>query len=1471
MKPATQLWPISAMLISLWTCDRAHAAPFPLDSTLVGHSRPLVSPATTPSSDYHKREPEFGAKGFYNTRLDPDGHCSVQPFPTDISYITFRDHPGEAHLPVPHLDIAPAGFNLDKSNCWYHEKPCPGIPHIPSESAKSSSIPLHYPPRPTTSGGRITVTGATQTRYMNATSTVSCVTPGTSISNTASPSQSISETTIPSSTAATEPTMSAQDVFRPISTDAIPNNIQSRDDHFVKKNFIENAPGPISTNKFYANFFLGSQTNATFTHPYSVAWAKGNGPAKSFGLAISHIEENKRAMGDPSKTIPGNPMRYFINPIGIQSVILSATELGGSTTLGVSKPEAFSAEAVLRPQAGRSESITFPVVQGMGFVTGIYNNLQPAIQTGVFFRKIEGAGSPKNGVFKYRILLEDDANWLLYVIPDNGADPKMEHVSNSLIRGPKGFKGIIQVTKNPSGGNGEKIYDRSCAAYAKTAKISGSVSGNTGTYKLSWDKAGKDSGAPLVMFALPHHVASFDDATKNTKTEIKLITTTKGMATAHVGNSWTMVEKNLPTSMDFAPWKPGMNARASLSTAAKQAIKAVAGNELSQNMDSQTNLDSMYFSGKALAKFASAIYAIHELVGDRGLAAEPLNVLKRCFARFVDNKQKNALVYDTVWKGVVSSGTYKTGDPGLDFGNTLYNDHHFHYGYFILSAAIIGKLDPNWLNANKAWVNMLVRDAADSVSDDKFFPFSRGFDWFHGHSWAKGLFESLDGKDQESTSEDSMFAYAIKMWGKTIGDKSMEARGNLMLGILARSFDNYFLMRKSNVNQPRKFIDNKVTGILFENKIDHATYFGMNLEYIQGIHMLPLLPNSAYTRRADFVREEWDAMFAANATLPADRVQGGWKGVLFANLAIIDPEASWRFFSQDRFDLGWIDGGASRVWYMAYAAGAGLAKDCVLPAAAFPPPTNLGSSVTFKKELQTFTEEFRKTLEGPLDGKTTSFSINLFSTSDKDTPFYDFHHLATEFDGLIPDGGLNGDTVYRAGSISKVATVYAFLVEAGIDRFDEKITKFIPELAAAARKNGKHSDGIDNIDWDEVTISALAGYVAGVIFDSYGPDIVDYPPIFPPGMLPAKNYSQKCGVFPTQPLCTRKEFFHGLLELPAIYPTFTAPVYSNTGFGLIGLALERITGRSFEATMSKLYKSIKASRSTFDYRDVKDSQGIIPGDATASMWNARIGIEKAFGRAILDNTLIPASATRRWLRPTAFTARSTESVGAPWEIYRLKTNNRLVDLYTKRGGIGRYASHLILVPDYNIGISVMVAGIMAAPQEAALSELLVNRLVPAFEREAAIQASKKYDGTYKANNLNSTIVFETADNRPGIGVKSWISNGTDVLAALNGIYSPGGTTPNLRVYPRQLTNKKRGGSQEAFMWSFEAVPIDSASDGAKNGEGEPIFTGTCPGWGNADFTLYSRKPLSQMIFNVDRSGKVTGVEASGFHVTMHKQ
>ena len=670
----------------------------------------------------------------------------------------------------------------------------------------------------------------------------------------------------------------------------------------------------MQTNKFYANFFLGGQEQPVWTHPYSLFWAKGHGG--TYGMAVSHSDRDRFAFGGGDSP---DQARYFMAPLGLQSMVLSAAELGQDTTLTIDDAKAFSVDANLAASAGSRVLVSLPCVQGMGLVTAIYDKAKPVVTSGIFFRTLTYVQETNSTTFKYQIQLNDDSKWLLYATPTGSqGTPPFVLTNSSVITGPENFVGLIQIAKNPADAEGEKVIDSSAGAYAMNATVSGFANGHSGSYSLSWTKGGRQSQT-LLMYALPHHVESFDEQTKAAvKSNMKLTTTTKGFATAVLADRMTMIENDLPDTIGFAPWIAGGSQDVKLNGATRDLINQVGKSELSQDMDAQTRLNSMYYSGKGLAKFATIIYTLHSMTDNSQLAAAGLDKLKVAFNVFVDNTQPEPLVYDTVWKGVVSSASYKSPyDLGLDFGNTVYNDHHFHYGYFVWTAAVIGYLDPKWLDqgSNKAWVNTLVRDFANPV-DDAEFPFSRAFDWFHGHSWAKGITESGDGKDQESTSEDTFATHALKMWGKVTGDANMEARGNMQLAIQARSLRNYFLMTSDNKNQPPQILHNKVTGILFENKVDHATYFGDKVEYIEGIHMIPLNPSSAYTRSQQFVKEEWDTYFSNGRV---DQVQGGWKGILYANLALIDAQKSYDFFADPNFNLQ-LDGGASRTWYLAYSA-----------------------------------------------------------------------------------------------------------------------------------------------------------------------------------------------------------------------------------------------------------------------------------------------------------------------------------------------------------------------------------------------------------------------------------------------------------------------------------------------------------------------------------------------------------------------
>ncbi|KAI1777137.1 family 81 glycosyl hydrolase [Hypoxylon cercidicola] len=712
------------------------------------------------------------------------------------------------------------------------------------------------------------------------------------------------------------PTATTPDIFgTPISTNAPPSYFTVQKDHPVPRKGI-GGPAPIGTNKFYANFFLGNQTQPSYVHPYSLSWTRGQGASSSWGIAISHTEADQLTFGDISPDT--GAARFFMNPVGIQSLCLSAAELGPKAALTTDNLSSHSANVNLHSAGGANPLITFPLVQGMGFVTAVYKGGTPVIETGVYFKTVtKSLRGPKQGMIKYTFYLEDGKVWHVYAYSAKGDSFDLTVVNNKMAKAAKPFDGIVQIAKD-SGNGAETILDAASGTYPIGVTLSGSTAGSKGTYTFTFRKGGF-TNVKLLMYALPHHVECFDSATHQSISVAKLQTTTKGMAMGVVADSWTMDEPNMPVTMGFAPWEPVHGERKSLNSMAVSTITPVAEKELSQDMDKQSNQSSMYFSGKALAKFAGISFVAKELLNNDKLAANGTKYLEAAFARFVENRQQFPLYYDAAWGGLVSSATYKTGNDGEDFGNTFYNDHHFHYGYFIHAAAIIGHLNPDWLKnqTNVDFINSMVRDIANPSPSDTYFPVFRNFDWYHGHSWAHGLYETADGKDQESSSEDAMHAYAIKMWGKTIGDAKMEARGNLMLAIIARSLNRYYLYQDGNDIQPEKFVGNRVAGILFENKCHHTTYFGENIEYIQGIHMIPLLPSTKLTRPDNFARQEWNTYFDNGR---ADKVVGGWKGILYGNLATFDPQAAWNFFTQKNFDPSWLDGGASLTHYMAYCA-----------------------------------------------------------------------------------------------------------------------------------------------------------------------------------------------------------------------------------------------------------------------------------------------------------------------------------------------------------------------------------------------------------------------------------------------------------------------------------------------------------------------------------------------------------------------
>ncbi|CAI8594175.1 unnamed protein product [Vicia faba] len=54
----------------------------------------------------------------------------------------------------------------------------------------------------------------------------------------------------------------------------------------------------------------------------------------------------------------------------------------------------------------------------------------------------------------------------------------------------------------------------------------------------------------------------------------------------------------------------------------------------------------------------------------------------------------NGFLYDKKWGGIITK--QGSADTHANFGFGVYNDHHYHLGYFLYGIVVLAKIDPIW-------------------------------------------------------------------------------------------------------------------------------------------------------------------------------------------------------------------------------------------------------------------------------------------------------------------------------------------------------------------------------------------------------------------------------------------------------------------------------------------------------------------------------------------------------------------------------------------------------------------------------------------------------------------------------------------------------------------------------------------------------------------------------------------------------
>lgn len=266
---------------------------------------------------------------------------------------------------------------------------------------------------------------------------------------------------------------------------------------------------------------------------------------------------------------------------------------------------------------------------------------------------------------------------------------------------------------------------------------------------------------------------------------------------------------------------------------------------------------------------------------------------------------------------------------------------------------------------------------------------------------------------------------------------------------------------------------------------------------------------------------------------------------------------------------------------------------------------------------------------------------------------------------------------------------------------------------------------------------------------------------------------------------------------------------------------------------------------------------------------ASLGDFSEIGRSILRSSILPKHLTREWLKPVSHSAQLFSSVGQPWEIARMNVpiepgsnNTRVVDLYTKNGGLGGYNAWLFLSPDHEMGIAVLVASISGgeagSPTLFAMSELALATWIPAAEAAAREAAAANYVGTFRSEDgLNSSLSLEVVPDYQGVRITQLIYNGTDILQFLSDVAGRAGGSL------QYMSLQDDGRLAFRAIWQTRKVQYPPNA----------VLTRECNfKWSDVDTLVYGNVGLDEFIISVDSgSGKATGVEMPALRTSFSKR
>ena len=567
---------------------------------------------------------------------------------------------------------------------------------------------------------------------------------------------------------------------------------------------------------------------------------------------------------------------------------------------------------------------------------------------------------------------------------------------------------------------------------------------------------------------------------------------------------------------------------------------------------------------------------------------------------------------------------------------------------------------------------------------------------------------------------------------------------------------------------------------------------------------------------------------------------------------------------------------------------------CDSPTPAFPPPDFDAHGLL----LQSTTDRIHnaiKSLSQQDEYNKTSFSLEVTSQT---RTLISIHHTAKIRSSLRRGAKeISNLTAYRIASMTKPFTVLAILQQhqAGNLSLDDPISDYVSALNLPQK---------GSIPWKHITLRSLATQQSGIPRDLAQGDVIVSPDRAAKLGLPPINGSlfdlglPSCdGLVNYTTACTPIDLLSWAMTLQPLFAPNQKSSYGNINFELLGLVIANVSGLPYDEYITiRILQPLGMAGSRFTMPP--DEVAAVPADIEY-YWPFYMGVQNPTGglyssssdmstwlRHVLSTYNARPLAAGNWFAPASFSGSIDTYYGMPWEIFRARTNEvvsefkstRPLTFIAKGGGLPGYTSIVIMIPEYAIGITILVAGNGDALDD--IREIVVAEMVRFAESAAMAELRAHYVGTYEDERSNSSITLAQSDEF-GLTVTRWISNGVDTLLSFGEAYQRFGKgTWLMHVLPTLLYTDEV--AKEGEKWRLLPQNLASEQEGKKrtpSGSGSRSGSSSNSVWDNFcisdwDIIAYAGKPLTEIVFQGGggKNGEhAESVQLSGFRSTLYRK